>query len=128
MKLHCKESRDGTQRVVVVIYQNVNLNKKGEWIGNPVTVERCVSDLILVDDALNDSMLNPKIKIQNIEVSSDNREKIQKEGEHKVVADEVQKLQVITDGDDVQKLQGTNGNDQNKENTTDGNSVQMIKT
>ena len=27
-----KKSRDGTQRVVVVTYQNVNLNKKGEWI------------------------------------------------------------------------------------------------
>ena len=35
-----KESRDGTQRVVVVTYQNVSLNKKGEWVGNPVTVER----------------------------------------------------------------------------------------
>ena len=61
-------------RVVVVTYQNINLNKKGEWIGNQVTVERCVSDVILVDDALNESMLNPKLKIKNIEVSSNNRE------------------------------------------------------
>ena len=72
-----KKSRDGTQRVVVVTYQNVNLNKKGEWIGNPVTVERCVSDVILVDNALNESMLNPKLKIQNIQISSNDQKKIQ---------------------------------------------------
>ena len=73
-----KESRDGTQRVVVVTYQNVSLNKKGEWVGNPVTVERCVSDVILVDNALNESMLNPKLKTQNNEDSSDNQENIEK--------------------------------------------------
>ena len=49
-----KETRDGSQRVVVVTYNKVGMNKKGKWIGTPVTVERCVKDLILVDEALED--------------------------------------------------------------------------
>ena len=61
-----------------------------------------MSDVILVDNALNESMLNPKLKIQKIEENSDNQEKIEKKEEHKIVADDVQKLQVITDKDDVQ--------------------------
>ena len=40
-----------------------------------MTVERCVSDVILVDNALNESMLNPKLQIQNIQMSSDNQTK-----------------------------------------------------
>ena len=55
-----KKSRDDAQRVVVVTYHNISINKKGEWIGTPVTVERCVNDLVLVDDALDESMLNPE--------------------------------------------------------------------
>ena len=51
-----KESRDNAQRVVVVTYHNVGINKKGDWIGTPVTVERSVNDLVLVDDALNESL------------------------------------------------------------------------
>ena len=85
-----KKSRDGTQRVVVVTYQNVNLNKKDEWIGNPVTLERCVGDVILVDNALNESMLNPKLKIQNIQISSNDQKKIQIEKDHEVTNDEAQ--------------------------------------
>ena len=56
-----KESRDGSQRVVAVTSTNIGVNKKGEWIGTPVTVERCVKDLVLVDEALNDSTLTPEI-------------------------------------------------------------------
>ena len=50
----------------------MSLNKKGEWIGTLVTVERSVNDLILVDDALSESMLNPNI--QKIEVRNYNDE------------------------------------------------------
>ena len=55
------DSRDNTQRVVTLTYHNVRLNKDGDWIGTPVRVDRCINDLILVDDALNESMLNPSI-------------------------------------------------------------------
>ena len=43
-------------------YYNVGLNNKGEWIGKPVTVDRCVSDLVLVDDALDEAMLDPNLQ------------------------------------------------------------------
>ena len=58
-KIH--DSRDNAQRVVTLTYNNVRLNKDGEWIGTPIQVDRCVNDLILVDNALNESMLNPKL-------------------------------------------------------------------
>ena len=56
------KSRDNAQRVVTLTYNNIKLNKKGEWIGTPVTVDRSVNDLILVDNALSDSMLGPRIR------------------------------------------------------------------
>ena len=51
-----KESWDGSQRVVVVTYTNIGINKKGNWIGTPVSV-----DLVLVDAALDDSTLSPEV-------------------------------------------------------------------
>ena len=59
IKIH--DSRDKTQRVVTLTYHNVKQNKDGEWIGKPVRVDRSINDLVLVDDALNESMLNPSI-------------------------------------------------------------------
>ena len=52
------DSRDETQRVVTLTYHNVKKNKDGEWIGKPVKVERSINNLILVDNALNEAMLN----------------------------------------------------------------------
>ena len=59
VKVH--DSRDKTQRVVTLTYHNVKQNKDGDWIGKPVRVDRSINDLVLVDDALNESMLNPSI-------------------------------------------------------------------
>ena len=59
VKIH--DSRDDTQRVVTLTYHNVKQNKDGEWIGKPVKVDRSINDLVLVDNALNESMLNPNI-------------------------------------------------------------------
>ena len=39
------------------------MNKNGDQIGTPITVDRSVNDLVLVDNALNDSMLGPKAMI-----------------------------------------------------------------
>ena len=58
-KIH--DTKDNAQRVVTLTYHNIRLNKDGEWIGTPIQVDRCVNDLILVDNALNESMLNPKL-------------------------------------------------------------------
>ena len=59
VKIH--DSRDDTQRVVTLTYHNVKQNKDGDWIGKPIRVDRSINDLVLVDDALNESMLNPGI-------------------------------------------------------------------
>ena len=66
-----KESRDNVQRVVILTYHNVSKNKNGKWIGTPITVKRSVKDLILVDDALNESMLSPKVKEDKIEIENE---------------------------------------------------------
>ena len=58
-KIH--DSRDNAQRVVTLTYNNVRLNKDGEWIGTPIRVDRCINDLILVDNALNESMINSRL-------------------------------------------------------------------
>ena len=39
-----------------------------------MTVERSVKDLILVDDALNELMLSPKVKEDKIEIETQNDE------------------------------------------------------
>ena len=78
-KIH--ESRDSVQRVVTLTYHNVSKNKSGKWIGTPVRVERSVNDLILVDDALSESMLNPniqKIWVRNYSDETEN-DKIEQE-------------------------------------------------
>ena len=73
-----KESRDNVQRVVTLTYHNVSKNRNGKWVGTPITVDRSVKDLILVDDALNESMLNPRTqenKIDNEDEPQDNEMK-----------------------------------------------------
>ena len=72
-------------------------------LGNPVPVERCVSDVVLVDNALNDSMLNPKLQIQNIQMSSDDQKKVQMERNCVVTTDEDQELQEMTNEEDTQR-------------------------
>ena len=47
--------------------------KKGEWIGTPITVERSVNDLVLVDDALDESMLNPELQNMDIRANIDDQ-------------------------------------------------------
>ena len=75
-----REFRDNVQRFFTLTYQNISKNKNGKWVGTLITVERSVKDLILVDDALDESMLNPRIeenkidteeKTQNDEVKED---------------------------------------------------------
>ena len=66
VKIH--DSRDDTQRVVTLTYHNVKQKKDGEWTGKPVKVDRSINDLVLVDNALNESMLNPSILKGNDEI------------------------------------------------------------
>ena len=45
---------------MTLTYNNVRVNKDGEWIGTPIRVEMSVNDLVLVDNALSDSMLSSR--------------------------------------------------------------------
>ena len=70
-----QKSRDNAQRVVTLTYNNIKLNKNGDWIGTPVTVDRSVNDLVLVDNALSDSMLGPRVKKdESQEIKDDNND------------------------------------------------------
>ena len=51
------------------------MNKDGEWIGTPIQVERSINDLVLVDNALSDWMLNPRIS----KVKGNDRDEQEKE-------------------------------------------------
>ena len=57
------------------------LTKRANGFVTPVTVERCVSDLVLVDDALDESMLDPKLQNKNIRTNADD----QASGNNKII-------------------------------------------
>merc|ERR1711873_337840 len=60
--------RDNAQRVVTLTYNNIRMSKNGDWIGTPVTVDRSVNDLVLVYNALNDSMLGSRVTAKKDEL------------------------------------------------------------
>ena len=97
-----KESRDNAQRVVVVTYHNVGINKKGNWIGTPVTVERSVNDLVLVDDALNESMLKPEL------LKSERRENIDDQ------ATDIDKV-IVKGSPEMQRSEDNEGKNEDKD-------------
>merc|ERR1711873_14379 len=73
------KSRDNAQRVVTLTYNNIRMNKNGDWIGTPATVDRSVNDLVLVDNALNDSMLGSRLATKKDE--SHEKEKVTNDDE-----------------------------------------------
>ena len=92
------KSRDNAQRVVTLTYNNIKLNKKGDWIGTPVTVDRSVNDLVLVDNALSDSMLGPRVKKdESQEIKDDNNDD---EGDNDVDEEEMKDDNTKKDDDD----------------------------
>ena len=59
------ESKDNAQRILTLEYNNIRKNKEGMWIGTPVTVERSINDVIPIDKAMNESVMNlSKIEIE----------------------------------------------------------------
>ena len=59
--LKINDSKDNAQRILTLEYNNIKKNKDGKWIGMPKIVERSINDVIPVDKAINESMLNPNI-------------------------------------------------------------------
>ena len=99
-----KESRDDAQRVFVVTYHNVGMIKRGDRIGTPVTVERSVNDLVLVDDAVDESMLKPELQNNEIRENTDD----QTSGIDEVISTENQEMQKIVNNNE----QNVNENDE----------------
>ena len=90
-------SRDNAQRVVTLTYNNVRVNKDGEWIGTPIRVERSVNDLVLVDNALSDSMLSSRTP--NAKKSEKEEQRKEKDPNDDEIA-EVSENMATSDGED----------------------------
>merc|ERR1711872_27543 len=56
--LQINESKDNAQRILTLEYNNIRKNKEGIWIGTPVIVERSINDVIPIDRAMNESVMN----------------------------------------------------------------------
>ena len=56
--LKINESKDNAQRILTLEYNIIRKNKEGMWIGTPVTVERSINDVIPIDKAMNESVIN----------------------------------------------------------------------
>ena len=91
-------------------------------------VERCVNDLVLVDNALDKSMLDPKLQNKNIQTNVDD----QASGNHEIITGETQEVQEITDVEDTDKKKKTETSKANqtmedeKNENNDGQSKEEI--
>ena len=94
LKIH--DSRDKTQRILTLTYNNVKQKKDGTWIGTPITVERSINDIIPVDKALNESMLNPNILRKNMNTS-------------------ISELESVVSNDEINESNGFASNDESDE-------------
>merc|ERR1711873_99619 len=112
MDRRMNESRDIAQRVVTLTYSNIRMNKSGDWIGTPVTEDRSVNDLVLVDNALNDSMLGSWLAAKKDE--SREKEKIAND-------DEISKNNIMNDD---KALEATNPETSNIDSDDSINTVE----
>ena len=92
--LQINESKDNAQRILTLEYNNIKKNKDGDWIGTSKIVERSINDVIPVDKAVNESMLNPTIL-----------EKVITEGtseiDEEVIGEEDEEIQGINERNEV---------------------------
>ena len=69
--LKINESKDNAQRILTLTYNNIKKRKDGNWTGTPTTVERSINDVILIDTALNESMLSPTMLEKEVGIDID---------------------------------------------------------
>ena len=101
--LQINESKDNAQRILTLTYNNIKKKKDGSWIGIPKIVERSINDVIPIDNAVNESMLNPSIleKVVTNEIDdSDEGVLVTENGEAKVgdEADDGAEIEMIQEG------------------------------
>ena len=99
--LQINESKDNAQRILTLEYNNVKKKKDGSWIGIPKIVERSINDVIPIDNAVNDSMLNPSIleKVITDEINDDDEGVLDTENDEAKVGNEED------DGDELEMSQ-----------------------
>ena len=88
--LQINESKDNAQRILTLEYNNIKKKKDGSWIGIPKIVERSINDVIPIDNAVNDSMLNPSIlkKVITDVINDDNEGVLDTENDEAKVGNE----------------------------------------
>ena len=130
--LKINDSRDEAQRILTLTYTNIKKRKDGTWIGTPITVERSINDVIPVDNALNESMLNPGILVNEENTSNLEKENNAKKDEN-TSNDEIATNDENTNNDDSDEvvdnnMTENNDKDENKdENEKEITTMQEIK-
>ena len=99
--LQINESKDNAQRILTLEYNNIKKKKDGSWIGIPKIVERSINDVIPIDNAVNESMLNPSIleKVVTDEINDNDEGVLVTENDEAKVGDEED------DGDELEMIQ-----------------------
>ena len=96
------DSRDEAQRILTLTYTNIKQRKDGTWIGTPITVERSVNDIIPVDKALNESMLNPGILTNEVNNYISKSEGVASNDENVEVASNDENVEVVSNNENVE--------------------------
>ena len=81
--LQINESKDNAQRILTVEYNNIKKNKEGIWIGTQKIVERSINDVIPIDKAINESLMNLGLSETEVEATDgvhESEENITQEG------------------------------------------------
>ena len=111
-------SRDNAQRVVTLTYNNIRMNKNGDWVGTPVTVDRSVNDLVLVDNALSDSMLGSRMTTKKDELHE--KEKVTND-------DEISENNIANDDKVLETTEPANSDDKNDDSNNANENNDDIK-
>ena len=98
--LQINESKDDAQRILTLEYNNIKKKKDGNWIGIPKIVERSINDVIPIDKAVNESMLNPSIlgKVVTDGISEIDEEVIREEDDE---TREINERDELNDSDEI---------------------------
>ena len=113
------DSRDEAQRILTLTYTNVKQRKDGTWIGTPITVERSINDIIPVDNALNESMLNPGILVNEENVFNSKTDEIASNDENNENASNDENDKIASNDENGRVI----NNDENNELTSNNDGV-----
>jgi len=109
--LKINESKDNAQRILTLEYNNIRKNKEGMWIGTPVIVERSINDVIPIDKAMNESVMNlSRIELDDTDGVHDD-ENIINEKTVEGITEEVDGSEDLNHNDDHESNEDNGSND-----------------